>query len=69
MRITREELLSGMMRGQEIKVKAKEKGVPIWWLAKICNVNDGNFSRLLRDLSEEDYERLSNAIEELSAGQ
>lgn len=67
MGITREELLSGMKRGREIKKKAKEKGIPIWWLAKACDLNDGNFSRILRDLSEENYKKLNDMIKDLSS--
>lgn len=68
-KVTSKELIAGMEYGKEIKRKAKEKKIPIWWLARIYGINDGNMSRLLRDLSEEDYKRLNNVIDTLAAEQ
>lgn len=67
--LTHDDLVVEMERGKDIKRKAKEKGVPIWWLARAYGINDGNMSRLLRTLSEDDYERLNKIIEELAAEQ
>lgn len=63
---TRAELIAGMERGKKVKRKAKEKGVPLWWLSQAYGINDGNLSRLLRSLSDEDYEKLSKIIDELA---
>lgn len=67
--ITRDDLVLGMERGKELKCKAKEKNIPIWWISKVCGMNDSAMSRLLRNLSEEDYKRLNNVIDTLAAEQ
>ncbi len=64
--LTYDDLMAEMERGKKIKRRAKEKGVPVWWLARAYGINDGNMSRLLRALSEEDYEKLNNIIDELA---
>lgn len=65
-KVTRTELIAGMEKGDEVRRKAREKGVPLWWLSQAYGINDGNLSRLLRNLSDEDYEKLSKIIDELA---
>lgn len=52
-------------RRNEIKQYAKEKGVPLWKIAVDMSVNDGNFSRRLRTLSEEQFEDIRERIDRL----
>lgn len=54
------------MSGAEIKVTIKAAGIKIWQVAKEFGMNDGNFSRKLRnDFSDEDTEKVLNIIEKL----
>lgn len=57
------------MKNQDIRVKAKEKKVRLWQIADKLNINDGNFSRLLRhQLSKEKKEQIFKIIDELAKG-
>ncbi|MCI9642256.1 MAG: hypothetical protein HFJ98_05635 [Eubacterium sp.] len=54
------------MSGSEIKATIKAAGLKLWQVAKEMGMNDGNFSRKLRnDFSDEDTEKVLNAIEKL----
>ena len=54
------------MSGSEIKASIKAAGLKLWQVAKEMGMNDGNFSRKLRnDFSDEDTEKVLNAIEKL----
>ncbi len=50
----------------DIKQQAKISGVCLWQVAQRLGINDGNFSRKLRnELSEKEKERIFNIIEEI----
>lgn len=54
------------MSGAEIKERIKAAGIKIWQVAKKFGMNDGNFSRKLRDnFSDEDTQKVLSIIEEL----
>ena len=54
------------MSGSELKATIKAAGLKLWQVAKEMGMNDGNFSRKLRnDFSDEDTEKVLNAIEKL----
>ena len=54
------------MSGAEIKEIIKAAGIKIWQVAKKFGMNDGNFSRKLRDnFSDEDTQKVLSIIEEL----
>ena len=54
------------MSGAEIKATIKAAGLKLWQVAKEMGMNDGNFSRKLRnDFSDEDTEKVLNIIEKL----
>ena len=51
----------------EIKQRAKEKGVYLWQVAERLGLNDGNFSRKLRkELSQEEKEKILSIINEIA---
>ncbi len=55
------------MKNQEIRELAKSKGIKLWQIADKLQLNDGNFSRLLRyDLPVEKSEKIIEIINELS---
>jgi hypothetical protein len=55
------------MKNQEIRAFAKSKGIKLWQIADRLQLNDGNFSRLLRhDLPAEKLEEIIEIINELS---
>ena len=55
------------MRNEEIRRVAKESGVKLWQIGQEIGVNDGNFSRKLRqEFSQEEKERVLKIIERLS---
>ena len=57
------------MRNDEIKQRAREKGVKLWQLAERLGITDSTFSRRLRrDFSEEESARVCMLIDELAAG-
>lgn len=54
------------MSGAEIKATIKAAGLKLWQVAKEFGMNDGNFSRKLRnDFSDEDTEKVLSIIEKL----
>jgi hypothetical protein len=54
------------MSGAEIKTTIKAAGLKLWQVAEEMGMNDGNFSRKLRnDFSDEDTEKVLNIIEKL----
>lgn len=58
------------MSGAEIKENIKAAGLKLWQVAKEMGMNDGNFSRKLRnDFSDEDTEKILSIIERLKAEQ
>ena len=55
------------MNNQEIRQRAKEKGVKLWEIAEKLNINDGNFSRKLRrEFSAEEKAMIFNIIDEIA---
>ena len=57
------------MTNKKIRELAKEKGVKLWQIAEKLQpqLNDGNFSRLLRhELPKEKEQQILNIINELS---
>lgn len=57
------------MKNKEIREKAKHHGVYLWQIARVLGMNDGNFSRKLRNelpLAEKD--KILRIIEELAQG-
>jgi hypothetical protein len=55
------------MINKKIRELAKEKGVKLWQIADKLQLNDGNFSRLLRhELPKEKEQQILNIIYELS---
>lgn len=55
---------------QEIRNKAKEKGVKLWQIALRLGCNDGNLSRKLRvELPQEEKDRVFAIIDEIVAQQ
>lgn len=55
------------MRNQEVREAAKNAGVFLWQIAAEYGVNDGNFSRKLRqELPAAEKEKILEIIERLS---
>lgn len=55
------------MRNQEIREAAKSSGVFLWQVAAAYGINDGNFSRKLRqELPNEEKEKILAIIERLA---
>ena len=55
------------MANEEIKMRAKQKGVALWKIADALGISEPTFSRWLRHaLSEEREQRVNAAIESLS---
>ena len=55
------------MFNQEIKSKAKQKGVKLWEIADAYGINDGNFSRKLRhELPEAEKAKILALIDEIA---
>lgn len=56
------------MCNKEIKEYARKKRVKLWQIAERLNMQDSNFSRLLRhELTEDKKEEIRKIIDELSA--
>lgn len=54
------------MSGQDVKKYILSQGVRLWQVAKILGVNDGNFSRRLRNsFSDEEFCRITAAVSEI----
>lgn len=55
------------MCNKDIREYAKTKGVRLWQIANELHVNDGNFSRKLRnELPEEKKQQIYKIIDELA---
>ena len=55
-----------MKANMDIRNAAKKAGVLLWELAAACGVNDGNFSRKLRqELPQEEKEKILAIIDQL----
>lgn len=55
------------MSNKDIRAAAKEAGVFLWQIAAKYGINDGNFSRKLRqELSPEEKEKVLGIIEALA---
>ena len=56
-----------MKANAEIRESAKQAGVYLWQVATVCGVNDGNFSRKLRqELPQEEKEKILKIIDRLA---
>ena len=56
-----------MTANNDIKIKAKEKGICLWEIAERLNINDGNFSRKLRkELPDSKKAEIFGIIESIS---
>lgn len=56
-----------MKLNSEIREKAKERGVKLWEIAEVLNINDGNFSRKLRkELPPTEKQAILNIIDEIA---
>lgn len=57
-----------MMRANmEIRNAAKKAGIRLWEVAAACGINDGNFSRKLRqELPQEEKEKILAIIDRLA---
>ncbi|MFR0799944.1 MAG: hypothetical protein ACLSHX_02505 [Suilimivivens sp.] len=57
------------MKNIDIRVYAVERNVKLWQIAKELRVNDGNFSRRLREeLSKEAKQQIYEIIDKLAEG-
>lgn len=55
------------MNNQDIRIRAMEKNIRLWQIAERLNLNDGNFSRLLRHrLPDEKREEIFRIIDEIA---
>lgn len=55
-----------MKANMDIRNAAKKAGVLLWEVAAACGVNDGNFSRKLRqELPQEEKEKILSIIDQL----
>ena len=55
------------MCNKEIREAAKKAGVHLWQVAEACGINDGNFSRKLRqELPQEEKEKILEIIDRLA---
>lgn len=56
-----------MRANAEIRESAKRAGVCLWQVAAACGINDGNFSRKLRqELPQEEKEKILEIIDRLA---
>ncbi len=56
-----------MRANAEIRESAKQAGVCLWQVAAACGINDGNFSRKLRqELPQEEKEKILEIIDRLA---
>ena len=55
------------MFNKEVRTYAKEKGVYLWEIAEALHINDGNFSRKLRnELPEAQKQEIMKIIDDLA---
>lgn len=58
------------MYNKEIREAAKAAGVKLWQIAAALGVNDGNFSRKLRqELPQEEKQKILNIIAAIARGE
>lgn len=58
-----------MTKNKDIRAEAVKSGVCLWQIAERLNMQDSNFSRLLRrELSEEQKRIIFDIIKEISGG-
>ena len=56
-----------MKANMEIRNAAKKDGIRLWEVAAVCGINDGNFSRKLRqELPQEEQEKILAIIDQLA---
>lgn len=56
-----------MKANMEIRNAAKKDGIRLWEVAAVCGINDGNFSRKLRqELPREEKEKILVIIDQLA---
>lgn len=56
-----------MRANMEIRNAAKKAGIRLWEVAAACGINDGNFSRKLRqELPQEEKEKILAIIDRLA---
>ena len=59
--------MDNLYYGSEIRRYILDKGILLWKVADKLGMSDGNFSRKLRhNFSEEDYNKIVSAVDELS---
>lgn len=59
--------MDNLYNGSEIRRYILNKGILLWKVADKLGMSDGNFSRKLRhNFSEEDYNKIVSAVDELS---
>lgn len=57
-----------MKTNEDIRARAKRRGVKLWEIANGLGINDGNFSRKLRnEFSEEEKQKVFKIIDEIAA--
>ena len=58
------------MKNQDIRNEVTNAGLKLWQIAEKLGINDGNFSRMLRnELSDEKKAEIRAIIEELKDGE
>ena len=59
--------MDNLYNGSEIRRYILDKGILLWKVADKLGMSDGNFSRKLRhNFSDEDYNKIVSAVDELS---
>lgn len=56
-------------RRRKVKDFARVKGIPLWKLAAVTGINDGNLSRKLRTLTDTQVGEYCNLIEKIAEEQ
>ena len=61
--------MDNLYNGSEVRQYILDNGILLWKVADKLGMSDGNFSRKLRhNFSEEDYNKIVSAVDELSKG-
>ena len=59
--------MDNLYNGSEVRQYILDNGILLWKVADKLGISDGNFSRKLRhNFSEEDYDKILSAVDELS---
>ena len=59
--------MDNLYNGSEVRQYILDNGILLWKVADKLGMSDGNFSRKLRhNFSEEDYNKIVSAVDELS---